>query len=150
MRSHYFWSNEFLTLNENNKMKNRRLLFTIIQSMFWVMSFMLFIRLKIEHIAYSKFALNDDTPIYIGYTYRTVFYIAFVCGYFIGNSYESYYIYIILHNYFQLKMLSAYICYKMKRYVKLPFKRKWNSNFHQNEVCSMFIVSIKQFQKIKS
>lgn len=109
VRIKYFWSKEFLTMSENNVIENKKILLHVFQYTFWFLSVLVLIAIKAEKIAYSEFSCKEKWPFYLKFIYKNTFFATATCGYYIGNSYESLYNYYILHNYFQMRILSGYI-----------------------------------------
>lgn len=145
-----FWSYDFLPSTQKRQFEREIMVFVLLQFTFWLFALILtIISLAPNIIIYPQFVFDFLRPIMPKFFFKIGFSIFMACGYFLGNATECYYAYVVLHNYFQMKTLMAFINEALGRYKKISFNRKMFDSEYQLAVEEVLRRAIQQFHQLK-
>lgn len=145
----HFWSNEFLSTYEKRKLRNSMRFSTFFEYLFWFFSVVLIIQIEFVGMAYPKFFYKESWPFWANSAYETGFFLFSICGYYVGNSHQTYLAYVILHSCYQMKLLAAYIRNGMnKKYETIPLGNKIYCESYQMEAREILMRTIQQYQRL--
>lgn len=147
-RTKNFWSIDSLTLKEKRNFHNETTTFVLMQFLLWCLALITIGSFFTTDLALLKFIFNEEWTLFIKTIFKICFIVFVSFSYYAANTILCYYAYIILHNYFQMKILMA--CIKTTgKYKRRNLKNKTFNNTYQFEMRDIFMRSIKQFQILK-
>lgn len=149
MRTNFFWSNK--VLKERNK---RIFAYTInavsfLHLILWCLATVMVILANKEANIYLELVYNENWPYFYKTVHKTITFIFIVFGFFTGTAHECYYAYNILHGYFQMDILMAYLNQEMEKYENMTLKDKVLSELYQSETRKILRRCISHYQKLK-
>lgn len=141
IRLKYFWNNRFLTPAEKRKFDKEVKIFIYLIILLWLITTVLIANFCTPTFKYSKLIFNDEWYVIIKSTVKLIFVFNIAFGYYIGNANVCYCVYIILHYYFQMTVLRAYIKQTIKDFGE-------DGEKSQKEIQLIFKTSIQHFQML--
>lgn len=149
VRVKFFWSNNFLTAKAKHRFNREVKLFTSIIYGLWLFGFIIAAMVLMMPFQYSKFLFVEKLPLALKKFVRLSHSMFFFCGYFVAHSGLSYCAYGILHCYFQMVILRAYITEAIKNCGRKALEDKVADNNDQKEIQMIFKRCIRHYQKLK-
>lgn len=138
IKTEQFWSYESLTPKEKRCFYSEMKLFVLLNSLLWLFTLIIIIIVIMTRFVYAKFIFNENWP----FVYKIIFKICFsvfaMFGYITGNAVECYYVYVLLNNYFQIKLVIVFMRSGMAQ-----------EGLRQNSVRKILKRTIRQFQRLK-
>lgn len=122
-------------------------MFSSLQSFLWY--YVIFIPIIImtnTSFCHAKFVYNPSWPFLARYVYIAAFLIATVCGYYVGIAHESFFTYVVLHGYFQMKVLVDYLRVEFLQFKGMPLERKFFSEDYQLRTKEILVKCIEHYQ----
>lgn len=148
--SHNFWSDELLNQNARKHLHSTIKKLVCLVYLFWAFALMVVFLVFLVPFEHPKSVFNENWPFHIKLLYKIVYTGFVACGYYLGNSQQTYYSYAVLRNYYHMKILIYYLRAEMGKYKKLAFKRKLYSAQYQRDAKNVFLESIWQHQELKA
>lgn len=145
-----FWSDEFLNRNAKKQLQSTMRTLVSLEYFFWVLALTVAILVLLIPFEHPKSVFDKNWPDHIKFLYKIVFTGFVACGYYLGNTHQTYYTYAVLRNYYQMKILICYIREEMGKYKKVAFKRKLYSAHYQSDAKNIFLKSILQYKELKA
>lgn len=113
--------------------------YNFLQVILWLLSVFLTLAISQAQIAPSKFILNNVVWMsFLENYYHLLIAFLFLDGFYVAVVHESFYVYVILHNHFQMHLLARNLRNKMA-------DRRSND---QNQMRSFLLEVIQQYQKL--
>lgn len=147
---HNFWTDLRLKQNTKNQLKLVIKISICFAYLFWLLSLFVIIMLLTVRFEHPKSIYNENWPQYLKYTYKTIFALFVIYGYYIGNMHATFYVYVILRNYYHVKILCGFLREEMLKYRKVNLKKKLFSKHYQHNIKVIFLESILQYQKLRA
>lgn len=148
--SHNFWSDELLNENARKHLQSTMKNLVFLEYLFWAFALMVVLLVLLVPYEHPKSIFNENWPVHIKVLYK-IAYTGFVgCGYYLGNTHQTFYSYAVLRNYYHMKILIYYLREEMGKYKKVAFKRKLFSAQYQRDAKNVFLKSIFQHQALKA
>lgn len=144
-----FWSNDFLTAKEKQKFTTKINFFVFLIYILWFLACVLTLTTFVVPFKYPKYIHKEEWLYIVRKTAEILIFVLFAGGCYIGNTGLCYFIYIILHSYFQMIIVRAYITKAVKKYEEIPLKDKIFDKTFQLEIGLILKRSIRQYQKLK-
>lgn len=144
-----FWTHDLLSAKQKRMFHNEMTGFVLLQLFFWLLALAVIIASLAPNIHFSKFVYNDQWSLINKITFKICLLIFVSCGYFVGEATECYYVYIVLHNYFQMKILMAFMKAALAKYKCVRFDEKIFDGEYQVAVGEVLRRSIRHFQELK-
>lgn len=144
-----FWSHEFLKRKEKRNLYYEMTAFVVLHLLLWLFALTIIIGVLVSNASSSNFVFNDEWPFLSKIIFKLSVSITTVFGYFTGNATECYYAYIVLHNYFQMRILMVFVRQAVKKFKERSLKQKIFDNTYQLEVQEILRQTIEQFQRLK-
>lgn len=138
MRTQNFWSYEFLSSKEKRNFSNEMIMFVLLHFLLWCFTLAIIVTLTTTHITYPKFVFDENWSSVNRNIFNICFYMLVMFGYLSGNAVECYYVYFVLNNYFQLRMVMIFV---RRALAQKPVK--------QDNVRKILKRTIQQLQAVK-
>lgn len=145
IREQYFWSNDLLSHIHRKRIKYYKLQ----QYLLWCFTLLFIIFLTTTSMSQPEFICRSYWPWYIRFSYKVLFILFSICGYYIGIVAETYFTYLALNSNFQAKIIANYIKSEMKNYDHITLDKKLYSKSYQESVRKVLVKSIQQYQILK-
>lgn len=150
IRTEHFWSKHLLTYKEKRRFNCAVRLHNFLQFVLWCLALIDIIMLNAMSNVYPFFIYEENWSLCKKIIAIMFIYIAISFGYYIGNTHECYFAYHILQTYFQMDILLSYIRKSLRRYKKLNFTKKMNSETYQAEAKRILKTSIAHYNYLKT
>lgn len=148
LRVQSFWHNHFLNESEQCKINRSGKISVYLHYIFLVFAVLALItQCTSSYLPQTIFNENwsDLTKIFL----KAFIYFAFLFGYYLAVAHVSLYAHTILHGYFQMKTLTAYLQHEFREYAKIEDeKEKINSYRYQTLIEGALLRCIKQHKRI--
>lgn len=144
-----FWSHDFLSENQKRSYDNEMTTFVLLHLAFWLLALIATIMSLAPNNFFAKFIFNDNWSVYNKIAFRVCFFVFVACGYFVGNANECYCAYLVLHSYFQMRTLMAFMREALGEYKEMGFDKKLFNGAYQLVVEEVLRRSIQQYQTLK-
>lgn len=145
IRKRKFWSTDLLTQSDRNSIKC-----CMFQQYFgWFLVLIILILFAFTPVSHPEIMFKRHWSGYTKFVYKIVFLVSCICGYFVGNTSEAYYTYIILHSHFQIKMIAASIRRELNIYENISDMEKVYLKSYQKAVKKIIVRSVRHYYTIK-
>lgn len=150
IRITYFWSNDFLIRNKKRHFNYRTKFANMFHIVKWLLAVAMLIIVNETPNFYPEFLLySKDMPIKLKTLYKLAGYTTVGYGIYISVCHECQYSYGVLHNHFQMEILTEYIRQEMQKYKTMKFVHKIQSNVYQSEIREILKRSIAQYNILR-
>lgn len=149
LKTHTFWPVGHLTENEHKGLRKIIRNSVYFEYLFWLFSLLSMVLLFSPAHEHPKAILNPNWSVYAKILYRIAFSLFVICGYYVGNLHQTYYAYGILRNYYQMNVLIYFLRSEMRKYEKLTFATKVDSERYQAEVKRIVLKTIERYQSLR-
>lgn len=143
LRIHYFWDNNFLNKQDKRKFDRNVKIHVYLQYISYAMTIPILTCVVIAPY-FPPSLCNENWPFLARFIVQIFGYICVTIGYFLAIIHESFYAYTILHGYFQMQTLKAYLRYEFLRYEKIDLTGKIYSYKYQTLIEVSLLRCIKQ------
>lgn len=147
MRTQYFWDNTFLS--KLRKCEFYRIMKLIIYAhyLLWISITLLAIIMGFTSYVFDHIC-PEDWPCLTKFVVKVYLHLLISFGFYLGTTHECFYAYNILHAYFQLNTIGAYLRQEFCRYGKIILDNKMHSYKYQTLVEGVLLRCIKQHKKL--
>lgn len=146
MKIQYFWDNTFLSKQRKRKFCRTMKLMVYTHYLLWVSMILLTIFMGFTLYVFDHIC-PEDWPYLTKFAVRVYLHLACLFGIYLGTTHECFYAYNILHAYFQLNTISAYLRQEFCRYGKIILDDKMHSYKYQTLVGGVLLRCIKHKHK---
>lgn len=143
IRKQYFWDNNFLNKREKRELDRNMKVYVYSHYVAWLITIVMFITMCTAPYFPQPF-YNDHWSSLKKNIAKTAGYLYVLFGYYLLNAHECFFAYTILHSYFQLNILRAYLLHELERYEETYLNKKLNSYRYQALVEGALLRCIKQ------
>lgn len=147
LKNRFFWNADFFTPQE--KLVNERdvKIYIIFHWILWFLAILLLFVL-IFIFSLPEFLYNNNWPFSLIQIIKILFFVYYITGYYIGNSHECWYAYVILHGYYQMKVIVVYLRQEFLKYKEMTFIEKIDCEEYQKAIELVFLRCIQQHQRL--
>lgn len=147
IRKNYFWNQTILEKGQKRIFQLEAKISIYAHHMVWIFTLLLFISLTFTPFL-PRFLYGANWPNWAIIIMKYLFYMFFWTGYYIGNSHEAFYAHIILHGYFQMNIMIAYLRQEFRKYKNMSVNTKVYSYRYQKAIEKVLLHIIKQHQQL--
>lgn len=143
----YFWCNNFLNRDDKRVFDCNVKLAVYLHYLGWIIAAVL---IGAEwKTSYTPAVLQLELfPYWLQLAVVPFQYLSLWFGHYVVQTHECFFAYTILHGYFQLKTVSAYMRYEFFKYNKMSLKEKLHSFEYQSVIGGVLLRSIKQHKRL--
>lgn len=147
LRERCFWKNDCLTPHEKRTCERDMKSFVYLHFLVWFFLFLLTVLVALI-MSFPKFVYNSEWPFYLIVIAQLLFLWFHITGYYLGTTHVCYYSYVILHGYYQMKVLIGYLRVEFEKQKKRKMKDKVYCEKYQAISENILIRCIKQHQEL--